>query len=404
MRFRPTLLAVLAATVLTGLAIAAPASAALSLTQVGGTTFTKPIYVTAPPGDSSRIFVVERGGTIRVVRNGVTLAQPFLTVPKVSTGGEGGLLSMAFAPDYATSRRFYVYYTRASETCDPGCPIVVDEFKRSKHSQNRASVGSQRRVIKVPHPTYQNHYGGQIQFGPDGFLYAATGDGGGGADPDDNAQDNDSLLGKMLRIDPRRTDGSPYGIPASNPFVGTAGRDEIWAYGLRNAFRFSFDRTTGDLLIGDVGQGAHEEIDFVAAGQGAGANFGWDRCEGNFEYGTQDPCSLSNSPRYIGPIFTYERPSGTCASITGGFVSRDKRVAETKGRYVYGDFCTGEIRSLAVPSGDDDAATGLSADAFDLYSFGEDAECRLYVADEDGKVSRIDSTMPTGETGCATAD
>ena len=235
--------------------------------------FDQPTYVTAPRGDRRR-FVVEREGRIRIVQRGRILGRPFLDISdRVTTGGESGLLSMAFAPDYAQSNRFWVYYT------DNQGFIQIDQFRTAAGTPNRADPGSRRSVIRVPHPR-SNHKGGQLQVGPDGMLYAGFGDGGGGGDPDENAQDLGELLGKLIRIDPHPDGG--YSIPASNPFQGRSGsRGEIYAYGLRNPYRFSFDRRRGHLTIGDVGQNAVEEIDFVPGRSGGvqprgGYNFGWD--------------------------------------------------------------------------------------------------------------------------------
>ncbi len=226
-------------------------------------SFDEPTYLTAPRGDSRR-FVVERGGRIVIVKGGRTLGQPFLDISDlVSTGGESGLLSMAFAPDYRSSGLFYVYYTDQQ-----GYPTIA-QYRRSQGNPDQADPGSRRTTLRVPHPRF-NHKGGQVQFGPDGMLYAAFGDGGGGGDPDENAQNLGRILGKMIRIAPR--EGGGYTVPRDNPFVNRSGaRGEIYAYGLRNPYRFSFDRRTGGLTIGDVGQDAVEEIDYVPGRSGAAA-------------------------------------------------------------------------------------------------------------------------------------
>jgi len=217
------------------------------LLKVG--TFDSPTFLTAPPGDRNRRFVTEQEGRIRILRGGRKLSRPFLDITeRVASGGESGLLSMAFAPDFARSRRFYVYYV------DNGGDLRVDSYRSSRRFPNRTQPGSRRGVIREDHRR-GNHKGGQVQFGKDGKLYVAFGDGGGGGDPEENAQDlSKNLLGKMLRITPRS--GGGYSVPRDNPFVGKPGRDEIFAYGLRNPYRFSFDRSTGDLTIGDVGQDA----------------------------------------------------------------------------------------------------------------------------------------------------
>ena len=358
---------------------AAPGDPELAL--VG--TFASPTYLTSPPGDAERLFVVEQGGRIRIVRNGAVLPTAFLDLTSlVLSGGERGLLSMAFAPDYASTGRFYVYYTARTPTGQ----LVIAEYRRSTNP-DVADPASARPVLTIPHPV-SNHNGGQLQFGPDGFLYIGTGDGGGGGDPDGNGQNLETLLGKLLRINPV---GAPYAIPADNPFVGQAGRDEIWSYGLRNPWRFSFDRQTGDLVIGDVGQGSWEEIDFVptGAGRGRGANFGWGCWEGRHVYapnmGRPDCSPLPTN--HVPPVSEYSHARG--CSITGGYVVRDPALAPLAGRYVYGDVCTAPVWSvvLGVPDGRDDRQTGLSVPS--LYSFGEDACGRVYALSGSGPVYRL---------------
>ncbi len=314
---------------------AAPASAA-TLQPVG--QFASPVFVTSDPDDAARLFVVERAGTIRLIANGTTTT--FLDASTlVLSGGEQGLLSMAFSPDYAQTGRFYVYYTSR-----PAGDIQIDEFTAQG---DRADLSTRRPILTVPHRDAGNHNGGQLQFGPDGYLYAGTGDGGGGGDPFHNAQNPESLLGKLLRIDPLRpTAGAPYSVPADNPFVGRAGADEIWSTGLRNPYRFSFDRQTGALLIGDVGQASREEVDYEPQpNAGRGDNFGWSCREGLTAYtATTDPLCAGASG-FTDPIFDYSHSTGGC-SITGGYVARDPSLGDLAGRYVYADFCRGEIRSL----------------------------------------------------------
>lgn len=365
-----------------------PASAhGLTLEPVG--TFAAPIDVAAAPGDTSRLFVVERGGTIRLIKDGVRVDAPFLEIPpsELSTDGERGLLATAFAPDYATSGRLYTYST------DAGGDIRVDEWQRSANPD----VASPARalVLKIEHSLRNNHNGGDLQFGPDELLYVSTGDGGGGDDPDGNGQtliragtsdeQSTALLGKLLRISP--TPGGGYTIPPDNPFGGRAdARGEIWAYGLRNPFRFSFDRATGDLLIGDVGQDDAEEVDFAAApGRGRGANFGWKCFEGTHPNdGTAPPCT---PPGHVPPVFEYDKAG--CQAITGGYVVRDPGLPSLLGRYVYADYCDGVIRSVIPSTGAGDAAVGLDVADFTLSSFGEDACGRIYVAQLSGAVSRV---------------
>ncbi|HEV2075684.1 MAG TPA: PQQ-dependent sugar dehydrogenase, partial [Thermoleophilaceae bacterium] len=249
---------------------------------------------------------------------------------------------------------------------------------------------SGRRVLEIEHSQYANHNGGQLQFGPDGYLYISTGDGGGAGDPLRNGQDKRSLLGKLLRIDPRRAGpGRPYSAPRDNPFVGRAGRREIYAYGLRNPFRFSFDRNTGDLAIGDVGESAREEVDFRLKGQPGGANFGWSCYEGSLVYEGRGAGCLNGGP-HVRPVLEYSHSGGRC-SITGGYVARHRSLKALRGRYVYGDFCTGQLRSarLSLSGATGDRGLGLGVGEYDLSSFGQDTRGRLYVLRLDGAVFRL---------------
>jgi len=362
----------------------APAAAAkaarVGLKQIG--RFDSPVYVTAAPGAPRLLFVVEQAGKVVVVRGG-RRAGTFLDISGlVSFEGERGMLSIAFPPNYASSGRFYVYYT------DNAGNIRVDEFRRA--SATKARRGSQREVIVVPHTVNSNHNGGQLQFFGD-LLFIGTGDGGSGGDPPNNAQSKESLLGKLLRIDPRRAGGRPYRVPGSNPFVGRPGRDEIYSYGLRNPFRFSFDTVGGGaprLTIGDVGQNRIEEIDYLPLASASGANFGWDAFEGNSPYreengGTRDPGGT------VKPILAYPHNRGGSCSVTGGYVVADKRLRPLYKRYVYADFCEGKIRSLIPRTGGAraDKPTGLSVPA--PSSFGEDSRGRLYVTSLEGPVYRF---------------
>jgi len=349
--------------------------------------FDAPVYVTAPPGDRRRIFVVEQGGTIRVVRAGKRLSRPFLDLRgKVTSGGEQGLLSIAFAPDYARTRCFYVNYTARN-----GTQSVV-EYRRSESSRDRALPSSARLVLQYD-GVEANHNGGLVTFGPDRLLYIGTGDGGGTNDQHGtrgNAQDLGSLLGKLLRIDPRRSGAERYTVPPSNPFVGQAGaRAEIYSYGLRNPWRFSFDRATGDLTIGDVGQGAAEEVDFATKGAASGANYGWRPFEGRRR--TSGIAGSESAPNAVAPVLELSHDDGNC-SITGGYVVRDEGLPALEGRYVYGDFCEGQLRSAKLtaaggPSGD--AAVPGVATVDQLSSFGEDAGGRVYVTSLSGPVYRL---------------
>jgi glucose/arabinose dehydrogenase len=368
-----------AATVLLGapLALATTASAA-SLQPIG--TFAAPVHVTSLPDDPNVLFVVEQAGEVKFHTPSAT--GTFLRVPNVGSGGEQGLLSVAFPPDFSNNQHFYVYYTGTDGD------LHIDEFTASSLPVNPAT---RRPLLTIPHPDHNNHNGGQLQFGPDGYLYAGTGDGGGGGDPDENAQNLDSLLGKLLRIDPRPSANAPYTVPPDNPFVGASGRDEIWAYGLRNPWRFSFDRSTGNLLLGDVGQNDWEEVDFAptSSGRGRGTNFGWDCREGTHEF---EPAGCEGGS-FTDPIFEYSHASGGC-SITGGYVSRDPGVPELAGRYLYADLCLGQIRSL-VPGfpATGDRSEGLTVSQ--PSSFGQDSCGRIYVTSLGGSVFRLTGSAPT---------
>ncbi|MDQ5832579.1 MAG: PQQ-dependent sugar dehydrogenase [Actinomycetota bacterium] len=345
-------------------------------------TFDQPTYLTAPRGDLRR-FVVQRDGQIVIVSGGRKLGTPFLDISdRVSApAGESGMLSMAFARDYSESGRFYVYYT------DNAGFLQIDQFRRAEGTPNRADPDSRRSVLRVPH-NQGNHKGGQLQVGPDGFLYAGFGDGGGGGDPDENAQDLGESLGKLVRIDPRPDGG--YNVPADNPLRGRSGaRSEIYAYGLRNPYRFSFDRSTGSLTVGDVGQDAVEEISFVRGRSGGrqprgGYNFGWDVFEGRNTY------EAGSAPGHVPPVITHSHSSSSFCSITGGYVIRDRSLRGSRffGRYVYGDFCDGTLRlsRLRRPRSAT-KATGLKVSS--LASFGEDGRGRVYAVSLSGPVYRI---------------
>jgi glucose/arabinose dehydrogenase len=361
---------------------AAPArKGGVALKRIGN--FDEPVYVTGAPGFPRLLFVVEQEGRVQVLRKGRRVGHPFLDIRSmVGFGGERGLLSIAFPPDYRRSRRFYVYYT------DTQGNIRVDEFRRS--SATRAATGSRRAVIEVPHPVNANHNGGQLQF-LGNLLYFGTGDGGSGGDPPNNAQDRNSLLGKLLRIDPRASGGRPYSIPSDNPFVGGPGRGEIYSYGLRNPFRFSFDTVTASrprLAIADVGQDEFEEVDYTTVGAAAGANFGWDAFEGFAPYtgdnsGTPDPGGTTK------PVFAYSHARAGSCTIIGGYVVRDRRLRSLYRRYVYADLCEGQLRSLVPHLGRaaHDRKLGLAVST--PSSLGEDTRGHVYVCSLEGPVYRI---------------
>jgi glucose/arabinose dehydrogenase len=356
----------------------APAESAargVRLKRIG--SFDAPLYVTTPPGDRSRIFVVEQGGRIHVLVNGKRTRSPFLDISSsVTAGGEQGLLSVAFAPDYGRSGRLYVNFT------DRNGDTRIQEFRRSGDNPNRANRGSRRNVLFVDQP-YPNHNGGLNLFGPDGLLYIGLGDGGAGGDPENRAQNLNSLLGKILRIDPRRSGSKSYRPPQSNPFVGRDGRNEIYAYGLRNPWRFSFDRKTDDLYIGDVGQNDFEEIDYARRGAARGKNYGWSCFEGNATYD-----SSRNCPNPVKPVLTYPLSGGNCA-VSGGVVVRDPALPQLVGRYLYGDTCGAQVRTFRISASraTDDRSVGVRVP--NLSSFGEDARARVYLASLDGPVYRL---------------
>ena len=350
-------------------------SAALQLVTSG---LSYPDFVTTPAGDTARLFVVEQTGAIRVVQHDSLLPTPFLNLTgHIGFGGERGLLSMAFHPSYASNGHFYVYYT------NPAGDIRIVRYTASANP-NIADSTSGDTILSAFHETNDNHNGGLLLFGPDGKLYAGLGDGGSAGDPPGNGQNLDTLLAKILRLD---VDGaSPYAVPADNPFVGHAGeRGEIWLYGLRNPWRFSFDRTSGDLYIGDVGQNLYEEVDVLAAGSPAGVNFGWNVMEGKHCYGASS-CNMSGLTL---PLVEYGHADG-CA-VTGGYVYRGTKIPALAGIYFYGDYCSGWVRSFRYTGGAaaENRDWPLLAVSGGLSSFGEDARGELYIASLSGKLYRV---------------
>lgn len=328
-----------------------------------------PIYLTNAADGTKRIFIVERAGVIKVVQPGSNSPTNFLNITSLTTtDGERGLLSVAFHPQYETNRRFFVYYTRASDGS-----LQISEFQASTSNPNVA-LTAEKPILNIPHPTNSNHNGGTIAFGPDGYLYAAPGDGGSGNDPPNNAQNINSLLGKVLRIDIDVPTGqtAPYLIPSTNPFAGaTPGADEIYAVGVRNPFRWSFDRGgTNQLWLGDVGQNSFEEVDIITRG----GNYGWRVYEGFHCTGLdQAQCTPAN---YSAPVFEYSSENTTSrCSITGGYVYRGGQRALPDGAYVYGDYCTGEV--LVWYNGQQTPIQDIAD--FNLVSFGEDEDGELYV-------------------------
>ncbi len=357
------------------------------------TGLTNPVFVTAPLGDTSRVFIIEKPGRIVIVENGTQLGTPFLDISSAvnSGGSEQGLLGMAFAPEFDSSGYFYVNYTG-----EPDASTVIARAHAAPGSN--VADPTVETLLVVPQP-YSNHNGGMLAFSPkDSMLYIGLGDGGSGGDPENRAQNLDSLLGKILRVDVRTAPG--YQIPADNPFAGVpadSARPEIWAWGLRNPWRFSFDRETGDLWIADVGQGQIEEIDWQQAGAMDAKNYGWRLKEGNNCYIPNTGCDTLVG--LTSPIVSYPHTSGRC-SITGGYVYRGCAMPDLVGAYFYGDFCTGEIISIryngtvVFDSVSRTAALTGAVGSFDLSSFGEDGRGEIYICGHgSGRVSKI---VPNG--------
>ena len=378
-----------------GLALPAGARAApVELVSVG--TFSQPTYATGAPGDASRLYVVERAGTVKVLRDGATSTFVDLT-PLVRTDGERGLLSIAFAPDFATSRRFYAYYSAKSN----GDIIIARFVARDADS----APASPEVLLDIPHDKQTNHNGGQLQFGPDGYLYAGTGDGGQGDDHGQNGQNLNSftpatytvdgqtinhnpLLGKLLRLDVSPARG--YTTPAANAFGPPGTPPELFAYGMRNPYRFSFDAATGDLLLGDVGQGAREEVDLLPAHGPAGANLGWSRYEGTLEHPAGS--TQSRDGLLFGSLeYAHSGAGYTGCSVIGGYVVRDPRLPELAGQYVYADYCTPGIRAARVGPASSTEDRDLGLGGTNVISFGEDACGRVLVTTQDGTVQRLSS-------------
>lgn len=338
-----------------------------------------PLDLQAAAGDRQRLFVVEQTGRIRLVKNGGLVETPFLDITsRVRSGGERGLLGLAFHPRYAESRRFFVNYTDARGN------TRIAEYRAP--SDDQADPASERIILEVDQP-FANHNGGGLAFGPDGYLYIALGDGGSGGDPFGNGQSLATPLGKILRIDVDR--GQPYAVPADNPFVSQAGAlAAIWAYGLRNPFRIAFDRATGDLWIGDVGQSRREEVDVGLAGRRGGENYGWNVLEGSLCY---EPASGCPTAGFVAPVLEYGHDEG--CSVTGGVVYRGCRMPDLAGTYFYGDYCSAFVRSFRLENGrpveqrDWTAALGVSLG--NISSFGTDADGEIYIVDHGGAVYRL---------------
>jgi glucose/arabinose dehydrogenase len=375
----------------------APASGSYEWLLVTQEKFDNPLYVTHAGDDSGRVFVVEQGGQVWIVRGVLVDPAPFLDISallpdEVFRAGytERGLLGLAFHPNYRKNGRLYVTYSRRDKI------NVLAEYRVSASDPDRADPASERVILTFDHPN-MDHHGGMIAFGPDGYLYLSSGDGGGTqGDPEDDAQNKASLLGKLLRIDvdgdtrsvdgTDRTDGTglPYLIPPDNPFVGDpTARPEVWAFGLRNPWRFSFDRETGDLYLGDVGWGRYEEINHVAAGTPGGLNFGWNRYEGNYRIeGLPDPGPV------VMPVFQYDHSDGAC-SVTGGYVYRGPGAPTLRGVYVFGDYCSGRVWALWRDQGATWQSRVLMDTGMQISAFGEDAQGGLYLVNYKGYLYRL---------------
>jgi len=365
---------------------ATPSAAAVKLTVVAS-GLSDPVLLTAPNDGTNRLFIVEKTGVIRVVSGGTLLTTPFLTMRKsVSTGSEQGLLGLAFHPAYKTNRKFYVDYT------DVNGNTVIREYKASATNKNVVQSGSGRTILAIKQP-FSNHNGGNIAFGQDGYLYIGMGDGGSGGDPGNRAQNVNTLLGKMLRIDINGTSGSrPYRIPSTNPYVGKTGLDQIWQIGLRNPWRFSFDKVTGNLWIGDVGQDRYEEVDRAvktSTGAGRGYNWGWHAMEGFHCYSPSSGCRTSGKRL---PLLEYSHSTNSRCAITGGYVYRGTKIPMLRGWYVFGDYCSGEVLAVSSTATSKPAPVTLfgTGSGRMVSSFGQDAAGELYVVDLGGTVYRID--------------
>jgi glucose/arabinose dehydrogenase len=362
--------------------------------------FIRPVFAVTPPGEFDRFFVVEQRGSagtatradIRIfnLTTRTTLAKPFLTVSPVATGNEQGLLGLAFHPDYQTNRFFFTYHTNSAGN------NVITRWQTTAANPDSADPTSAATILTINHPSFSNHNGGWIGFGPDGYLYIATGDGGSGGDPDNHGQSLNSLLGKILRIDVDH--GLPYTIPAFNPFAGGSEQQEIFYFGLRNPWRNSFDRQTGDLYIGDVGQNNWEEIDWRPANDSGNINFGWRLKEATHCYNPStncDPLGITTNP-----IYEYDHGQG--CSVTGGYVYRGCMIPTLSGSYLFGDYCSGRIWSFRYNGVDTsefaERTAELGGSISGLMSFAQDNRGEIYLLYQSGDIYRL--TPPTPFNDC----
>ena len=345
-----------------------------------------PLFVTAAPGDATRLFVINKSGTMQIIDPPTKTVRetPFLDLRGViSSGPERGLLGLAFDPAYATNRRFYVFYTTTAGA------LVIARHERDPVDPQRAAPGAVE-LLRIAHPN-PNHNGGMLAFGSDGCLYAGIGDGGGTGDPDNNAQNRASRFGKILRLDAQS--GADCTAGAANPFAAGGGDALVWSYGLRNPWRFSFDRDSGDLYVGDVGQNAREEVSVArGANAGRGANFGWRLMEGTVCFNPASDCVIGGLTL---PVLDYPIGGGACA-VTGGYVYRGSALPALRGTYFYGDFCAGFVRSFRLVDGRAQEAASwplLAPAGGQLVSFGEDAAGELYVVSLAGTVAKVVSAQ-----------
>ncbi|MBI2212288.1 MAG: PQQ-dependent sugar dehydrogenase [Acidobacteria bacterium] len=346
----------------------------LVLTPVS-TNIDRPVALTTAPGDPGRLYVTEQAGRVRIVENGIRFSTPFLDIQnRVSCCGERGLLSIAFHPAYQANGFFFANYT------DVNGNTVVSRFRVGATNPDRAEAASETVILRIAQP-FGNHNGGQLQFGPDNHLYIGTGDGGSAGDPGNRAQSVDELLGKILRLDVELEAG--YRVPATNPVIGGK-RTELWAIGLRNPWRFSFDTATGDLFIADVGQNQWEEVNLQPASSTGGENYGWRRMEGNHCF---NPSSGCDDGSLVKPIIEYSHSEG--CSVSGGYVYRGKS-SYLLGKYIYGDFCTGFIRSATRDAAGSWSTALLFNAGFPISSFGQDGFGEVYVLSYNGAIYRID--------------
>jgi glucose/arabinose dehydrogenase len=339
---------------------------------------TKPVYVTSAHDGTGRLFIVEQTGRIKIYKSGQVLSTPFLSLAgKVTGGQEQGLLGLAFSPNYATNHKLYVDFT------DLNGNTVIREYRASSTNSNVVATSTARTLLTISQP-YANHNGGMLAFGPDGYLYIGMGDGGSAGDPGNRAQSIYTKLGKILRIDVNGTTSTlQYRIPPTNPYASTLGYDEIWERGLRNPWRFSFDRANGNLWIGDVGQSAWEEIDRAvktSSGAGRGTNWGWHIMEG---FACYDPSSGCDPTGLTLPVLAYDHSNGRCA-VTGGYVYRGPSIPALYGGYVFADYCSGEIWVINSTASSPATPVRLLDTSFTISSFGENQAGDLYVLDYSG--------------------